>query len=408
MIDTILVVDEYDTHRVKLASVFREITGADVSTVPNGKTAITAIQSQRWDVVVLDLDPPEMTGLQLIDTLAQHGEVGGIVLTSAHPARVVQAAATYAKWRGVAVIATLEKPLKPGRVRAVASTLLESLEAQRSTCTVHHPRRPLSDLSGSALRQALVSRRIEGYLQPQHHTENGVLRGAEMLVRWHDSDGRILGPADFLPAFERAGLMGPLTDYMLELAFAAQSRLASISDLSISINVPTGIASSVDWAKKLAYRAMAAGAKPSHLVIEIIEDGDAASIPALTGAVTQLRLNGFNCAIDDFGMGNSSLDRLLWVPFNELKICRSLLGQARHHPHAQRILSSTISMARGLGITVVAEGVESEVDQKLVAEMGGEVTQGYLHGKAMTLDEFEKYAATMLSIFVPSADPAVV
>ena len=188
--------------------------------------------------------------------------------------------------------------------------------------------------------------------------------------------------------------MRPLTDYMIEQALAAQIRLTWIRDLTISINIPTGIASSVDWAQQLAQQARLAGATPSRLVIEIIEDGDASAIPALTGAVTQLRLRGFNCAIDDFGTGSSSLDRLLWVPFNELKIDRHMISQARHHPHARRILSSTIGMARGLGIAVVIEGIESDDDLKLVTSMGGQITQGYLHGKAMTLEAFEIYAAT--------------
>lgn len=124
--------------------------------------------------------------------------------------------------------------------------------------------------------------------------------------------------------------------------------------------------------------------------------------------MTQLRLRGFNCAIDDFGTGSSSLDRLLWVPFNELKIDRHMISQARHHPHARRILSSTIGMARGLGIAVVIEGIESEDDLKLVTGLGGQITQGYLHGKAMTLEAFEIYAATQRTRQRPPATLAAI
>ena len=86
MIETILVVDEYDTHRVGLASVLRKATGADVIAARNGRIALDEIRQQRWDIVVLDLDLPDMTGLQLIDALARHGGAGGIILTSGHPA----------------------------------------------------------------------------------------------------------------------------------------------------------------------------------------------------------------------------------------------------------------------------------------------------------------------------------
>jgi len=405
MINTILVVDEYDTHRVGLANVLRKATGAHIGTARSGEEALAEMHTRRWDVVVLDLDMPDMTGLQLIDALVQHGGTGGIVITSTHQARMVQAAASYAQSRGLPTLATLEKPLKAGRVRAVAASLLQDLQKHRGAGT---PLTPLPQPTREELLNALLNeRRIEGFLQPQHHAHNGALRGAEMLARWRCDDGLILAPSSFLPAFEAAGLMEALTDCMLQQALSAQTRLSWMRNLTISINIPTRIACSVDWAQHLADRARLAGADPTRMVIEIIEDGDASAIPALIGAVTQLRLRGFNCAIDDFGTGSSSLDRLLWVPFNELKIDRNLISHARLHPHARRILSSTINMARGLDTVVVVEGIESEEDLKLVSSMGGQVTQGYLHGKAMPLDEFEVYAATKRRRSPPTRPPAL-
>lgn len=393
MIETILVVEEYATPRMGLANVLRKATNADVITTRSGREAQAEMLTRHWDVVVLDLDMPNMTGLQLIDVLAQHGGAGGIVLTSMHQARVVQAAAAYAQSRGIAVLATLEKPLKAGRVRAVAASLSDSLQAKRRADLAGKPSEILPLPSREQLLLALEMNCIEGHLQPQHHSDDGRLRGAEIQPRWRNMDGTLLGPAAFLPAFEKAELLGAFADYMIELALDAQVRLAWIRDLAICINIPAAVANSVDWAQSLADRAMQAGATACRLVVEIMEDGDASTLPALAGAVTQLRLRGFNCAIDDFGTGSSSLDRLLWVPFNELKIDRNLISQARHYPHARRILASTINMARGLGITVVVEGVETDDDKKLVTDLGGQIMQGLLHGEAMTLEAFEVYAA---------------
>ncbi|MBB1628499.1 EAL domain-containing protein [Achromobacter sp. UMC71] len=393
MINTILVVDEYDTHRVSLSTVLRKATGAHIGAARNGQEALAQMRGRHWDVVVLDLDMPDMTGLQLIDALTRQGGAGGIVITSRHQARVVQAAAAYAQSCGLPTFATLEKPLKISRMRDVAASLARNLRAHRQTTVAGALRESsLPQPTRADLLEALETHRIEGFLQPQHYADNGALRGAEMLARWRCDDGSLLEPSAFLPAFEEEGLMQALTDHMLRLAFSAQVRFSGIRNLTISINIPTGIACSVDWAQHMAECARRAGADPARMVIEIIEDGDASAIPTLTGAVTQLRLRGFNCAIDDFGTGGSSLDRLLWVPFNELKIDRHLISHARHHPHARRILWSTINMARALGTLVVVEGVELEEDLKLVKSMGGQVTQGYLHGKAMTADAFEGYA----------------
>ena len=172
---------------------------------------------------MLDLDLPDMTGLQLIDALARHGGAGGIILTSGHPARLVQAAAAYAQSRGISVLATLEKPLKSGRVRAVAATLQGELRMQRDVALVSKPQAAVSRLSRDDLLLALATGRIEGHLQPQHHVDSGRLRGAEILARWRNDDGTLLEPAVFLPAFEGAGLMRPLTDHMIEQALAARS-----------------------------------------------------------------------------------------------------------------------------------------------------------------------------------------
>ena len=121
--------------------------------------------------MVLDLDLPDMTGLQLIDALARHGGAGGIILTSGHPARLVQAAA-YAQSRGISVLATLEKPLKSGRVRAVAATLQGELRMQRDVALVSKPQAVVSRLSRDDLLLALATGRIEGHLQPQHHVDS--------------------------------------------------------------------------------------------------------------------------------------------------------------------------------------------------------------------------------------------
>lgn len=141
----------------------------------------------------------------------------------------------------------------------------------------------------------------------------------------------------------------------------------------------------------VAFLAGVAGVDPGRVVIEITEDGGALCNAALSGAVTQLRLRGFQCAIDDFGSGDSSLDRLLCVPFNEIKINRSMLQQAREHPHARSVLSSIIAMGKQLVATVVAEGIEDEEDLQMVRNLGCQVTQGYLHGRPMSRAAYMRY-----------------
>ena len=275
-------------------------------------------------------------------------------------------------------------------MRNIVAAAVESPTSAHDAAPV---KRSAQQFSREELRGALLEQQIQAYFQPQHCAITGVLRGAEILARWHRADGSVLAPAEFLPAMEREGLLESLTSYMLSCAFDCIAAEDSESSLLMAVNVPACIAAGVHWAQSVADHAYHAGVDPSRVVIEITEDGGERCNPALAGAVTQLRLRGFNCAIDDFGSGDSSLDRLLQVPFNELKINRSMLVEARDHAHARCLLASTIAMARQMVATVVVEGVETYRDLDMVRSLGCHTTQGYLHARAMPKADYLQYVA---------------
>lgn len=380
-----------DGNELQLVPISKALSHDGVPTVRgarDGVAAIEAMRSQDWDLVVLDLDMVQTTGLQLIDILADRGSNAALVLASGQPSRLLQSAAAYAESRGVRVVAAVRKPLQVQRIKSV----LQDLEF--SECQVFSKpsnEKKLMDFSSEELRGALLLQQIQPYYQPQHHMLGGVLRGAEMLARWHHPDGSVLTPAAFLPAFEEEGLLEAFTDYMLARAFECLADHGGAAGLQIAVNVPATVADSVHWAQSVADRAEAAGVDPGRLVIEITEDGGERCNRTLVGAITQLRLRGFSCAIDDFGSGDSSLDRLLRVPFSELKINRDMIQQARNHPHARSILASTIAMGKQLVATVVAEGIEDDEDLEMVRSLGCQVTQGYLHAKPLCRAAYARY-----------------
>ncbi|WP_449468148.1 EAL domain-containing response regulator [Stenotrophomonas humi] len=388
VIHSTLVVDGNELHRMPLV---KALTGAGVSSVKgvaDGSSAIDALRGQPWDVVFLDLDVQDITGMQLVDILADRGSKAGVVIMSNQPSRLLHAASGYARARGLNVIGALRKPLDPQVIRDVMDDFALSQGAAASMASEFTS--PL-DFSAEELRHALLAQEIKPYFQPQHNAATGMLRGAEVLARWHRADGTVLGPAVFLPAFERAGLLESLTNYMLTCAFETMTTDAHGCGRLLAVNVPATVARSTHWAQSVADLAGVAGVDPGRVVIEITEDGGALCNDALSGAVTQLRLRGFQCAIDDFGSGDSSLDRLLCVPFNEIKINRSMLQQAREHPHARSVLASIIAMGKQLVATVVAEGIEDEEDLQLVRNLGCQVTQGYLHGRPMSRAAYLRY-----------------
>ncbi|CAB3848044.1 hypothetical protein LMG26858_01558 [Achromobacter anxifer] len=394
MLKTALIIDQEEFQRHALARMLGKIGVPEVEMAHDGASALAAIAQRRWDLVIVDLDMADSTGLQMIDALAQAGGCRGVAIASSHPSRILQAAAAYARARGVPIVGVLAKPLEASSLISIIESLVCSQaggETQAGQTGAQAAGVSCEGFSRDDLSRALQKRQIAAYFQPQHCAETGELRGAEMLARWRLDDGSMVPPAVFLPALEAAGLLGPFTDYMLARAFDAQRALGSSPDCVITVNVPAAVASSIAWAQGVAERAERAGVEPGRIVIEITEDGGAGSNAALAGAITQLRLRGFSCAIDDFGTGDSSLDRLLCAPFDELKIDRDLVARASRQPHAQSVLASTVAMARSLDMTVVAEGVENHEEHEMVRALGVQVTQGYFHGRPMPLDAFRQY-----------------
>ncbi len=394
MLKTALIVDQEEFQRYELARMLGKIGVPEVELAHDGASALAAIAQRRWDLVIVDLDMADRTGLQMIDALAQAGGCRGVAIASSHPSRILQAAAAYARARGVPIVGVLAKPLEASSLISIVESLVCSAvggETQPRQDAARPAEVPYS-LCRHDLLGALQKRQITAHFQPQHCAETGELRGAEMLARWTLDDGSMMPPAVFVPAFEAAGLLGPFTDYMLARAFEAQRELGNRPDCVVTVNVPAAVASSIAWAQGVAERAARAGVDPERIIIEITEDGGARSNAALAGAITQLRLRGFSCAIDDFGTGDSSLDRLLSAPFDELKIDRDLIARAGRQAHARSALASTVEMARSLDMTVVAEGVESHEDHEMVRGLGVQVTQGYFHGRPMPLDAFRQYA----------------
>lgn len=384
-----LVVDANEIHLASLQKTLSQLGVGTVKGMHKGDAGIQALREGDWGVVFVDLDLHDVTGMQLIDVLADRGSKAAVVIMSSHSSRILHAASLHASARGLDVVATLRKPLDAVLVKDVLDDLVLSRNRTMSALLMDEP--PMPGFTADELRQALLSQQIKPYFQPQHEAATGALRGAEVLARWHHPAGKVLGPHAFLPAFERAGMMECLTNYMISCALETLARDPHGAGRSLAVNVPAVVACSVQWAQSIADLAKVAGVDPARLVIEITEDGGPACNAALSGVVTQLRLRGFQCAIDDFGTGDSSLDRLMGVPFNEIKINRGMIQQAREHVHARSVLASIIAMGRQLVATVVAEGIEDEEDLQMVRNLGCQVTQGYLHARPMSRAAYMRY-----------------
>ena len=220
------------------------------------------------------------------------------------------------------------------------------------------------------------------HYQPLVNLASGEFVGAEALIRWQDGDRGLVQPDEFIPLAERIGLIGAISDWVIEEACRqASSWQEQGRNLYVSINLPPSYCQQTGM-NHLLTSAAAAGVALDRLVIEVTES---ALIPdarqAMEPTLSELRKRGLKLAIDDFGTGYSSLGRLNQSWVSMLKIDRSFVHDLPDDEHAAALVVSVIQLAHTLGLEPVAEGVETEEQRRFLVERGCEFGQGFLFSR---------------------------
>ncbi|MGY1914984.1 putative bifunctional diguanylate cyclase/phosphodiesterase [Blastococcus sp. SYSU DS0973] len=243
------------------------------------------------------------------------------------------------------------------------------------------------------LRTALAGDELCVFLQPQMDLRDGRVVGAEALVRWNHPTRGLLSPALLLPAAEQAGLLRPLTDRVLELALTAAARWWPDREVPVSVNLSAANVTDLDLAGKVAAALHRHGLPARALTLELVEDTLMADPERGRTVLGTLRRSGVRTSIDDYGTGYSSLAYLRHLPADELKLDRSLTADVDRDPRAAAIVQSTVALAHALGLSLVAEGVETLATGATLARLGCDVAQGYAIARPMPVDDFLRWLA---------------
>ena len=323
------------------------------------------------DVVLVDLDMPGMDGVEFIGLVAQDRLAHSIAVVSAMEPALLHTVQVMAKASGLRVLGCIEKPLTPGKLTTVLS-LYESGPG---------PMAMPSDVEVSLeeVRDALAHGDITAHFQPQAEFGNGKIVGVEALARWRLADGRMVPPAVFVPLMEAGGLVDELTSLMLAQACAWSKRWQARNlDLRVSVNVSAQNLTGPEVADRYEAVLREHGVNPEHIVLEITESSVMSDTARGLGMLARLRLKGFGLSVDDFGTGYSSLSQLSQIPFTELKIDRGFVSGAPTQPRKRAMIETSLDLARKLDLCVVAEGVETDDEWQLLAQLGCDCAQGYL------------------------------
>jgi len=242
------------------------------------------------------------------------------------------------------------------------------------------------------LREAIERERFVLHYQPQVDTQSGELVGAEALVRWRDPVRGLIPPAAFVPMAEETGMVAAIGKWVLGRACADAVSWRTRIPLRVGVNVSSKQLIDADFADFVARTLRETGLDPERLQIEITESSVLEQRGPTLATLHALRRLGCGVVIDDFGTGYAALTALKWLPVVGLKIDRSFvanLGAENPDRTDATIATGLISIAQGLGLEVVAEGVETVPQLEFLRARGCHLMQGYLLAKPLPREEFQ-------------------
>ncbi len=243
-----------------------------------------------------------------------------------------------------------------------------------------------------ALRGAVKRGEIELHYQPQICIETQRVTGMEALVRWR-FDGELVSPGRFIPLAEESGLIIPIGQHVLEQACrdAVRWRKGGLGDLQMAVNLSSVQFGQADLPRQVRRAVEEAGLPPEALELEITESVAADDIETTIATMQTLSEAGYRLSIDDFGAGYSSLSYLKRFPVHKLKIDQSFVRDVTEDPGSIAICRTIIQLGRGLGLKVIAEGVESEKELAWVCKEGCHMVQGYHYSRPLPADELADF-----------------
>ncbi len=224
---------------------------------------------------------------------------------------------------------------------------------------------------------------------------DGHATGAEALVRWQHPRRGMLPPTEFISLAEETGLILPLGQWVLETACAQLALWAirpEMAHLTVAVNVSAQQFREADFVNKVVAAIGQTGANPNRLKLELTESLLVENVGDIIEKMFALKASGVGFSLDDFGTGYSSLSYLRRLPLNQLKIDKSFVREVLSDPNDAAIARTIVALAQSLGLEVIAEGVETELQRDFLANIGCHAYQGYFFSRPLPVEGFEEFA----------------
>ena len=345
----------------------------------------------RVDIAICDLQMDGPDGLEMIRHLAETRQARAVIILSSTDTSVLDGAAHLARQQGLWVLGSLAKPASATALRKLLEVYSEGIEHDTAPLPLLQVSESLSlealypIAPGQRIDDTRVSEQWIAHYQPKVSLE-GTLLGVEALVRWQHPQFGLLAPGRFMAAVEHAGLIAPLTWRMLELALKLSSEVlqARGEALPVAVNIAPVMLEHVDFAQQILALLARFGLPPEVLTLEVVESSVLNTSTWQLESLMRLRLQGCKLSIDDFGTGASNIERLLQLPFSELKIPSEFVRGMAEDARKSAVVAGALIMARRMAMNVVVEGVETADDYQALQALGKPAVQGYFIARPMS------------------------
>jgi len=371
---TLIIIDD-DVDVSSLIARIGERAGFQTEIINDSRSVVQQLKVCEPAAIVLDLQMPALDGVEVLRVLAEKKARAGIFLVSGMDERTRAAAETFGNEKGLRMLGTMQKPFAP-------EDLLQSLKSARAAT---------ASLTPDDLQNAITNDHLIVLYQPtvkQAGQSDWQVDSMEALIRWEHAERGLLSPAEFVAMGESSGLIRPMTDFViqkgLEQVKAWQSNKIG---LGLRVNISASLLTDVEFPDRFEDLINELEIEPALITLEITETAMLDQHPNTFDILTRFRLKRINLAIDDFGIGYSSLTQLFRMPFNEMKIDKSLLLRVPQSSEAKIMVEALVELAHNLQLSVCAEGVESRDVLDFLANIGCDSAQGFFISRPIPASE---------------------
>lgn len=336
------------------------------------------------DIILLDLNMPDMDGIEVIRKLASSCCSARLILISGHDLGVLHSAEQLAQAHSLKVVAGLTKPISIAQLKELILRLVQEMP---DSIILKEGRYLSPDIT--ELVSAIENDQFVLHYQPQIEVATGRVSGAEALVRWIHPERGIVYPEDFISLAEKNHLMGSLTELILVRVLHQQKTWKKNGIVvPVSVNISADNIRGLSLPENLMEIIQTNELDAHCITLEITESALMDELVTSLDILTRLRIKGFKLSIDDFGTGYSSLSQLHRIPFTEMKVDKSFVMSMGYDVESRAIVKTCVMLGHELSMSVVAEGVESGEILDMLKSLGCDYAQGYHISSPLPEDEF--------------------